>query len=182
MEKNKYYSSLKEIYLDNFRLVRIFIRDYFNDEEIIEEVESIVWLKVLEHEEHVLEMDDYWLKNYLRVIVRNVAFDQIKSEKSIKKLYDELRIIEKGNKPCEAIDSELFKAEKSKYLKVSINTLSHDEKAIIHMKYIEKLSSKEIGERFDISAGAVRMRHLRIMEKLKSEIIRLMKENGDLDI
>lgn len=177
--KKRYYSSLEEIYLKNYRLVNVFIGDCLNDAEMKEDVASIVWMKVAERPESFLEMDEYLLKNYLRVMVRNVIFDEVKAEDRNKRLYEKLKNAEMTNQGENEVDFIAFAVKKEDYLRESVKILSYDEKLIIHMKYVRKLSSKEIGDIFEISDGAVRMRQSRITVKLKAEIIRLMKEKGD---
>ena len=73
--EEKYYNSLEEMYLDNYKLVNAFIRDYFSDEEMVKDMASMVWLKVTEHFDRFAEMDSRWIKNYLRVVVRNMVTD-----------------------------------------------------------------------------------------------------------
>lgn len=177
--EKRYYRSVEEIYLENYRLVNMFIGDCLNDAKMTEEVASIVWLKVSEHPERFLAMDEYLLKNYLRVMVRNVIFDEVKAEDRNKKLYEKIKNSERCNQEDCDSDSAASGVKREEYLKESVKVLSNDEKLIIHMKYIRKLSSREIGEILEISDGAVRMRHSRVIAKLKAEVIRLMNENGD---
>lgn len=179
--EKRYYSSLEEIYLENYRLVKVFIGDCLNDAEMAEEAASIVWLKVAERPERFLEMDEYLLRNYLRVMVRNVISDEARAEERNKGLYEKVKNEELIDKGIYELDFAVFGVKREEYLKEAVKILSCDEKLIIHMKYVRKLSSKEIGDIFEISDGAARMRQSRITDKLRAEIIRLMKENGDWD-
>ena len=45
--KGRYFTSLEEIYLENYKLVNAFIRDYYSDEETVKDISSIVWIKVM---------------------------------------------------------------------------------------------------------------------------------------
>ena len=58
--------------------------------------------------------------------------------------------------------------------------MSEEEKLLINMRFVRRLTSKEAAELLGISDGAVRMRQERILRKLRAEIERLENENGGL--
>ena len=41
MESKAYYSSFEEMYLDNYKLVILFIRDYITDPYLVQDISSI---------------------------------------------------------------------------------------------------------------------------------------------
>ena len=95
--RDRYFNSLEEIYLENYKLVNVFIRDYYSDEEMVREISAVVWLKVAEKSEMYIKMSEYQIQNYLRVVVRTVIVDQIRNENAARELYDKLKLLTKEN-------------------------------------------------------------------------------------
>ena len=179
--KGRYFTSLEEIYLENYKLVNAFIRDYYSDEETVKDISSIVWIKVMEEPDRYISMNEYWLQNYLRIVVRSVAVNQMRSEKAVRDLYRELEIFE-GEQTEEVFTNELTEEEKNSYFIEAIKSLSYEEKQLLYMRVKKKSSFKELSELFEIPQSAVRMRQSRIISKLRKTVTTLMRENGDLDI
>ncbi len=175
MESKAYYSSFEEMYLDNYKLVILFIRDYITDPYLVQDISSIVWTKVAEHIERCISMDRLWLRNYLRVMVRNTVADQYREEKAIKELQEKIQDILKYTavNPTEENDDK-------EYLRGAIAILSDEEIQLLYLKYEKMLNSEEIGAMLGVGSGAVRMRHKRIVEKLRKKINELRAENGDV--
>ncbi len=175
MESKAYYSSFEEMYLDNYKLVILFIRDYITDPYLVQDISSIVWTKVAEHIERCISMDRLWLRNYLRVMVRNTVADQYREEKAIKELQKKIQDILKYTavNPTEENDDK-------EYLRGAIAILSDEEIQLLYLKYEKMLNSEEIGAMLGVGSGAVRMRHKRIVEKLRKKINELRAENGDV--
>ena len=175
MESKAYYSSFEEMYLDNYKLVILFIRDYITDPYLVQDISSIVWTKVAEHIERCISMDILWLRNYLRVMVRNTVADQYREEKAIKELQEKIQDILKYTavNPTEENDDK-------EYLRGAIAILSDEEIQLLYLKYEKMLNSEEIGAMLGVGSGAVRMRHRRIVEKLRKKINELRAENGDV--
>lgn len=174
MESKAYYSSFEEMYLNNYKLVILFIRDYITDPYLVQDISSIVWTKVAEHIERCISMDRLWLRNYLRVMVRNTVADQYREEKAIKELQEKIQDILKYTavQPTEENDGK-------EYLRGAIAMLSDEEIQLLYLKYEKMLNSEEIGAMLGVGSGAVRMRHKRIVEKLRKIINELRAENGD---
>lgn len=175
MESKAYYSSFEEMYLDNYKLVILFIRDYITDQYLVQDIASIVWTKVAEHIERCISMDRLWLRNYLRVMVRNTVADQYREEKAIKELQEKIQDILKYTavNPTEENDDK-------EYLRGAIAILSDEEIQLLYLKYEKMLNSEEIGAMLGVGSGAVRMRLKRIVEKLRKKINELRAENGDV--
>ena len=114
--EEKYYNSLEEMYLDNYKLVNAFIRDYFSDEEMVKDMASMVWLKVTEHFDRFAEMDSRWIKNYLRVVVRNMVTDHLRKQSKAKQIQEELAFLPREDYEESRADAKLFAQEKEKYL------------------------------------------------------------------
>ena len=110
--EEKYYNSLEEMYLDNYKLVNAFIRDYFSDEEMVKDMASMVWLKVTEHFDRFAEMDSRWIKNYLRVVVRNMVTDHLRKQTKAKQIQEELAFLPREDYEESRADAKLFAQEK----------------------------------------------------------------------
>ena len=65
------YSSLEELYIENRKLIYAFLSDIVEDESLKDDLASAVWVKVFKKSEMFLKMNKRWVKNYLRVMVRN---------------------------------------------------------------------------------------------------------------
>ena len=179
MEKvKKFFASLEEIYEANYRLIYVYICDYSVDEELVEEISSIVWEKVAEHSEDYLAKDDRWLKNSLRIIVRTTMADHFRREAAFNRDYEKLK--EATERYGEDCSEEIFREDRKRYLAKALCILSEEEKLLINMRFVRRLTSKEAAELLGISDGAVRMRQERILRKLRAEIERLENENGGL--
>lgn len=177
MEDKVFYSSFEEMYLDNYKLVNLFIRDYITDPYTVQDISSTVWLKVAEHIEKCFDMDRLWLRNYLRVMVRNTVADQYREEKAIKELQKKIQDIFKYS----AVNL-IEKNDDKEYLRGAIAILSVEEIQLLYLKYEKMLNSEKIGAMLGIGPGAVRMRHKRIVEKLRNKITELRAENGDVTL
>ena len=177
MEKvKKIFASLEEIYEANYRLIYVYICDYSVYEELVEEISSIVWEKVAEHSEDYLAKDDRWLKNSLRIIVRTTMADHFRREAAFNRAYEKLK--EATERYGEDCSEEIFREDRKRYLAEALCILSEEEKLLINMRFVRRLTSREAAELLGISDGAVRMRQERILRKLRAEIERLENENG----
>ncbi len=76
----KKYKSLEELYLENYKLLYTYIRDYTKHESSVQDIASIVWCKVVDNPQKYLGMDEIWLHNYLRVMARTAVSDYFKTE------------------------------------------------------------------------------------------------------
>ena len=76
-----------------------------------------------------------------------------------------------GDQSCDRREME--------YLSRAAAVLTIDEKQLIWLRFKEGLNAKEIGRLLEISDGNVRVRQKRILDKLRKEILRLMKEDDD---
>ena len=96
-------------------------------------------------------------------------------EKAIKELQEKIQDILKYTavNPTEENDDK-------EYLRGAIAILSDEEIQLLYLKYEKMLNSEEIGAMLGVGSGAVRMRHKRIVEKLRKKINELRAENGDV--
>ena len=172
MENKAFYSSFEEMYLDNYKLVILFIRDYITDPYLVQDISSTVWTKVAEHIEKCMSMDKLWLRNYLRVMVRNTVADQYREEKAIKELQKSMQDLSK----CDPVISiEEDDDDRKECMRKAVLILTDEEMQLLYLRYEKKLGFEEIGAMLGIGSGAVRMRHKRIVEKLRKKIDELIK-------
>lgn len=179
-EGKTYYTSLEEMYLANYKLVNAFIRDYYSDEETLRDTAQVVWLKVAEHFDRFERMDTVWIKNYLRIMVRNTVTDQLRQKMAADKAWAEAA---RTSLSChrEDIETQIFSYKREQYLSQAFETLSYDDKLLIYMRYNKKMTSEEIGRVLGITDSAVRMRQARLLKRLRIEIAK-MSDNDDGDI
>ena len=139
MEKvKKFFASLEEIYEANYRLINIFICDYAVDDEIAEEISSIVWEKVAKHSERYIDMDAEWLKNSLRIIVRTTMADHFRREAAFNRAYEKLK--EATERYGEDCSEEIFREDRKRYLAKALCILSEEEKLLINMRFVRRLT------------------------------------------
>lgn len=169
------YQSLEEMYMENYKLVYLFIEDYIQEMQTVQELASAVWLKIVEHQETCLKMDKPWLKNYLRVVCRNTTFDYLKKDKRNQQMIEEIRNLEKTRSP-EPPNQGISKEDVWRYLDKIKKTLTNEEQQILYLKYNQKFSWKDIAVLLDMPEGTLRSKHFRLVRKLKIEILKRMEE------
>lgn len=166
----KKYKSLEKLYLENYKLLYTYIRDYTKDQASVQDIASIVWCKVVDNPQKYLGMDEIWLHNYLRVMARTAVSNYFKTEeKEHMKVEKAREVLEYG-----LLEEEDFLLKEDlMYLEQAKQVLSKADCDLILLRYEAGLSAREVGEAFGISEGAVRVKQHRILKKLKKEIIRL---------
>lgn len=171
------YASMEELYEDNWKLVFVFLKDYYNSDDILEDFSSAVWVKVFEKQDSFLTMDKIWVKNYLRVMVKNMVKNHNKKQYNEKKAMDEY---EKALKLESHANCESSYYNLEKYLEIAVDSLTIEEKQLIISRFQEELSSEEVGVLLGITAGAVRVRQHRVLKKLRDEIEKLIIEESEV--
>lgn len=176
--KKRYYKNLEELYYDNYKLVYIIAGDYVANGDDRNEASSSVWAKIAAHPEKYLAMDEYRLKNYMRVMIKNICMDRFREAK--KEAEDLRQTYRDGIAPLYAdFGDQSCDRREMEYLSRAAAVLTIDEKQLIWLRFKEGLNAKEIGRLLEISDGNVRVRQKRILDKLRKEILRLMKEDDD---
>ena len=173
----QWYQSLEELYMENYKLVYLFIEDYVQDVQVVRELSATVWLKIVEHQEQCLKMEKPWVKNYLRVVCRNTAFDYMKRDKRDRQAVEDLKNLESTGM-SEQISHGIREEDVWRYLDEIKKKLTSEEKQILYLKYNQKLSWKDIAELLDILEGTLRSKHFRLVRKLRREISKRMEEGG----
>lgn len=165
-------------------LVYTFLWDYFEPGTQSDEVEDLfqtVWVRIFSSMDLFDEKTDEHIKNSLRIITRNVVNDYFRRvhKESEVLVYDE-ELIEQVGLPI-LLETELFNVDEKKYLKRAVNSLKETEQNVIVLFYYQNKNSSTVAKLLGLNAGSVRMMLSRSYKKLKKEIERLMREEGDLD-
>ncbi len=175
----KQYTTIEELYLDNHKLVYAFLNDYIDDPLLKDDLASIIWVRIFEKNSLFLKMGPKWTKNYIRVMVRNAAFDYFEELKREREFLSE-RISEyEISMSYDTIEEEFFSSSVDQYLEDACNELKQEEKELIQMKFFYQMSTKDIAGIMEIPEGTIRVRQLRILRKLRREILRLKKEDEE---
>ena len=173
--KDARYNSFEELYKDNKKLVFTFILDYIKDLDILEDIASTVWLKVVKKGASFLDIDKKAIKYYLRAVVKTTVSDYFrmtKREEEIEKALHDTTIIEGNGDEVGRFDEDIFDEDIRENLGKAIETLSEDEKLLITLRFYEKMSARDVGKIMNIEEGNVRVRQMRILKKLKKHMTR----------
>lgn len=165
MNKNV-YNSMEELYTDNRKFVFVVALDYTTDINLAEEIVQHTWLKVFENEKKFRNKEKDEVKNYLRIMVRNLSFDYYKKSKRELQVNEEFFYIQK----IESNSNDNNNKEMEVLLNSAMQTLCEEDFELIYLKYYCKLKSKEIAFIMNLNDGQVRMKMLRIREKLRAKI------------
>ena len=79
--RKRRYKDLEELYYSNYKLVYVMAADYTENADMKNEAAYCLWEKISQNPERYLSMDEYQLKNYIRVMVKNIFMDHFKREK-----------------------------------------------------------------------------------------------------
>ena len=165
MNKNV-YNSMEELYTDNRKFVFVVALDYTTDINLAEEIVQHTWLKVFENEKKFRNKEKDEVKNYLRIMVRNLSFDYYKKSKRELQVNEEFFYIQK----IENNSNDNNNKDMEVLLNSAMQTLCEEDFELIYLKYYCKLKSKEIAFIMNLNDGQVRMKMLRIREKLRAKI------------
>ena len=165
MNKNV-YNSMEELYTDNRKFVFVVALDYTTDINLAEEIVQHTWLKVFENEKKFRNKEKDEVKNYLRIMVRNLSFDYYKKSKRELQGNEEFFYIQK----IENNSNDNNNKEMEVLLNSAMQTLCEEDFELIYLKYYCKLKSQEIAFIMNLNDGQVRMKMLRIREKLRAKI------------
>ena len=167
-----------KIYSDNNKLVYSFIYKYTNDPEIVSEISSTVWLKVVKNLDKFLDMESQHLKNYLKVMVRTTYADFYKAQKREEKNLKEFEILFGNNiDELNFVDDELFFVDNLCYLRKAVDCLTEEEIELLTLKFDNNLKWNEIAEIYNVSEGSIRTRQSRIYVKLRNQIEEMIKND-----
>lgn len=167
-----------KIYSDTNKLVYSFIYKYTNDPEVVHEISSMVWLKVINNLDKFLKMEPQHLKNYLKVMVRTTYADFYKTQKrEEKKLKDIELIVGTTIDELNFVEDELFFVDNRSYLRKAIDGLKEEEIELLTLKFDNNLKWKEIAGIYNVSEGSIRTRQSRIYAKLRQQIEQMVEND-----
>ena len=173
-EREKYYGTFEELYLENYRLLFVMAGDYSRDDHEKKDICALVWAKVAEDIPKYMAKSEKELRNYLRIMIRNTALNYLRKEEREKIKLKEA--YELDTRESAGLKTEVFYLREARYLKDAIKVLLPEEKELIILRFYMGKKAGETGELLGITEGNVRIRQMRILAKLKREIQRLMKE------
>jgi len=164
-----------EMYSNTNRLVYSFIHKYTKDSEVVNEIASAVWFKVVKDLDKFLEMESQHFKNYLKVMVRTTYADYYKEQKKEEKNLRELKILT-GNtiEELSFVEDELFFVDNLSYLRKAIHSLKEEEIELLALKFDNNLKWCEIAKLYNTSEGSIRTRQSRIYKKLREQIEQML--------
>ena len=164
------YSEMEELYSDNCKLVTVFLKDYTDNWDMIEDFASTIWVKVFERREDFLGMSKLYIKNYLRVMAKNLVINDLKKRTREQKALTEAFELQKQRETADSPLERLFSSDLAKQLISASEVLSVEEKQLIVLKFREEKTAREIGADLGISPGNVRIRQCRALKKLRKEM------------
>ena len=173
--RKRRYKDLEELYYSNYKLVYVMAADYTENADMKNEAAYCLWEKISQNPERYLSMDEYQLKNYIRVMVKNIFMDHFKREKRETVEFQEEHF--KGALPVYFESENDWRSDELACLGKAKNILTLEEKELIFFRFEEGMSARQVSELFDTSEGNIRVRQKRILDKLRKEILRLMKED-----
>ena len=171
----KGYRDCEDLYIHNEKLVYKFIRKYTEDEDLIKELSQIVWYKVCENFDNIPIENKLAAQKYIWLIARSTVYDYFYVEKREQEIIKEVAYLY-GNENNNFVDSDVncfLNRELEEYLDEAIHLLKDSERDLIKLKYMDKLSSEEIGSLLGISDALVRVRLQRIRLKLEKGMRKL---------
>lgn len=167
MKKNENYNTLEELYKKTHLLVYKYISDFTKDGYVADDISSMIWLKITENPGKYLEMEISYLHNYLRRMVETTYIDQYRASMR------QQSILEKAcaNLPLtKSVEDNYILQEDLKKLEHARQSLSEEEQRLLHLRFDEELSARNIGMQLEVSEGAVRVKQHRILVKLKKKL------------
>ena len=168
---------ISDVYIKYYNSARAkaftFVHDEFEAEEIIQEV----FVKLIEHIDVLMELNESSLSFYVMVTTKNTAIKHWKKskEKAVNYSFDSEEDLSKWADDRFALPEDLYeKQEELEALAHVISKLPERDKALLESKYILQLSDKEIAKELDLAPQSVRSFLTRARRKayaiLKGEI------------
>lgn len=126
------------------------------------------WLRQIAWEK-LVHLHDRHLRASKRSVAREQFFRPGISDESALELAH--RLVGTTSSPS----ADAVRQEVRERVRQSLEELSADDREVLLLRYLEQMSSKEIGAILDVSEAAVNMRHMRALERMR----RVLSEVGD---
>lgn len=176
MKKAKKHQDVAILYERN----RVWVLGYFikntQDEELAADLSQTLWLKVFQLYETLEFTDEKAVRGYLSKMAYSILAEHYREYKRSEEIFVELSKLIESETGKNSIHEEAFPDNSSVYLRQILETLSEEEKFLIHLKFKRRLSSIEIAEIIKISPSLVRMRLSRLLGRLREEMEKMMNE------
>ena len=168
------YSSLEEMYVDNGKLVFVFLMDYTEDRQLIEELSRVVWEKAALHREKLLGLNKNEVKHYLRKVARTSYLDYRRQVESDRVKLEKLM----QNNTVYTTDGGIARTDAKICLENALNSLTTEERKLLVLRQLHGLNAAEVGAKLGISEENVRVRQGRILKKCRKVLGIKTKEGG----
>jgi RNA polymerase sigma-70 factor, ECF subfamily len=122
-----------------------------------------VWLRQLAREQLIL-VNRRHLGAGKRSITREAMPDVLLSDDSVTMLVD--RLFSSASNP----HSRVVKAEQRARVQAALSELSETDRELLILRYVEQLPNGEIMTLLDLKESALKMRHLRALERLRDKL------------
>ena len=146
--RKRRYKDLEELYYSNYKLVYVMAADYTENADMKNEAAYCLWEKISQNPERYLSMDEYQLKNYIRVMVKNIFMDHFKREKRETVEFQEEHF--KGALPVYFESENDWRSDELACLGKAKNILTLEEKELIFFRFEEGMSATEAFRKFGI--------------------------------
>jgi len=169
-------NALAAIYEENFDLLLNFGRKYCREESVIEDAIQNIFIKLINSREIVGNIRT--VKQYLLVALRNELFSLFSKEKQI--ITSEISPDFHFN-PEYSVEDEIIKEDGEtrikKFLKRTLQKLTHHQQEVLYLKYDLGLSYEEISETLNITVQSCRTSIYRSIKIIKADIESLKQKN-----
>lgn len=161
MNRKKNIDFYNKIFLEMYDEIRRFILHYSRDERVVDDAVQETFLEAYRHIDELMTHPNYkgWLYNTAKYKTQKLK----QRLQQIDMHHGNLEEANRKNVTVRENSDSLFWDN----LK---NELSESDFKLLYLRYIEGYSLKEISKILKISLGACKMRHVRLLEKLKKII------------
>lgn len=157
-QRNLYFEELYDRYVDKvYRKCLSFVKSEVQAEDFTHDIFLRLVLKIGSFKE------DARFSTWLYSITYNYCMDQMR----LIKKQSEIALEENFDMEEEEEEDNEFAEVQAQDLKKALQKLEPDERAMLLMKYQDDFSNKEIAETFNVSESAIKMRLMRIKNKLR---------------
>jgi len=161
---------LEELYLRYHLKVKRYCFAILKDKETAGDMMQDTFIKVSSNLSKLKHVATF--VGWLFQIARNLCLDHIKRQSKTKAA----RIEETLDLADEIIDLEDLEAKEFQIslMEVLIDELNEQDKKMLKLKYVDKISIKEIQAEFELSESAVKMR----LARARKKVLRMYNKNG----
>ncbi len=161
---------LEELYLRYHLKVRKYCHTILKDKETAGDMMQDTFIKVSSHLAKLKNAPTF--VGWLFQIARNLCLDHIKRQSKTKAA----RIEETLDLADEIIDLEDLEAKEFQItlMEILINELNEQDKKMLKLKYVDKISIKGIQAEFELSESAVKMR----LARARKKVLRMYNKKG----